>query len=333
MTCKDEHELRNMNTRVAGNVSTMDLRELFPHELDFSRWLADNIHVLKDLVCFDIDQYTVSQEVTSGSIRVDLMAQAIWPNEDESFPVIIENQLGVTDASHCAGIMAYTAAFKARAAIWIAESVTQEYIDVVEWLNAESNIDAYLLVVECTEIDKSRPYPFLTRLVGPLRKRQSAGRQGDPERNQKIHKWWSVLLPKLRGAHPAWAEWKDRPTSNPYDGPRIPNASGPIHWYANVFDQRCSIGLWIRADTKDEATRCYDLIMERKAEIESSCGLELDLSTEYRRGGTVFIRAQAFDGGYASEAPTQEKATDSIAESMKRLCIATDSAFTIGREP
>ena len=82
----------------------MDLRQLFPHELDFSRWLADNIQVLKDLVCFDIDQYTVSQEVTSGSIRVDLMAQqARWPNEDESFPVIIENQLGVTDASHCAG--------------------------------------------------------------------------------------------------------------------------------------------------------------------------------------------------------------------------------------
>ena len=237
----------------------MDLRQLFPHELDFSRWLADNIQVLKDLVCFDIDQYTVSQEVTSSSIRVDLMAQARWPNEDESFPVIIENQLGVTDASHCAGIRAYTAAFKARAAIWIAESVTQAYVDVVEWLNAESNLDAYLLVVECLnlKIDESRPYPFLTRLAGPLRK----------------------------------------------------------------------------TDTRDEATRCYDLIMERKAEIESSFGLELDLSTKYRRGGTVFIRAQGFDGGYASEAPTQEKATDSIAESMQRLCIATDSAFTIGRNP
>ncbi len=321
-----------METSGTGNTSTVDLRDLFPHELDFSRWLAENIHVLKDLVCFDIDQDAVSQEVTSGSIRVDIMAHAIWPNEGESFPVIIENQLGVTDASHCAGIMAYTAAFKARAAIWIAESVTQEYLDVVEWLNAESNLDAYLIVVECIKIDESRPYPFLTRLAGPLRKTQSAGRQGDPERNRKIRNWWSALLPKLRRAHPVWAEWKYRPTSKQDDGPRVPNAAGPIHWYANVFDHRSSIGLWIRADTQDEATRCYDLTMERKAEIESSCGLELDLSTEYRRGGTVFIRAQSFAGGYASEASTQKKATDSIAESMKRLCVATDSAFTISTD-
>jgi hypothetical protein len=322
-----------MNTIITGQISTVELREVFPHELDFSRWMTENILVLKDLVCFDIDPDTVSQEVTSGSIRVDLVAKATWPNEDKSFPVIIENQLGTTDASHCAGIMAYTAAFKARGAIWIAESASQEYIDVVEWLNAESNIDAYLLVVECTKLDESRPYPFLTRLVGPLRRTQSAGRQGDPERSQKIRNWWAVLLPKLREAHPAWAEWKkDRPTSNPYDGPRIPSASGPIHWYANVFDHRSSIGLWVRADDADEATRCYDLIMERKDEIESSCGLELDLSTMYRRGGTVFIRAQAFDGGYASETATQERVANSIAESMKQLCIATDGTLRIGEE-
>ena len=57
-----------------GTVQNVDLSDVWPHELDFSRWLAENIDVLDQQIVFDIDPKSVRQEVTAwnGTLRVDL---------------------------------------------------------------------------------------------------------------------------------------------------------------------------------------------------------------------------------------------------------------------
>ena len=41
-----------------------------------------------------------------------------------------------------------------------------EYVAVMEWLNDNTEVDAYLFKVETVRIDDSRPAPLLTRIVG-----------------------------------------------------------------------------------------------------------------------------------------------------------------------
>ena len=165
-----------------GRKESVDLRTVWPHELDFSGWLARNIEILSEQVQWEFDNDTVKQEVTRGSLRVDLLVDATLPGAEERFPVVIENQLDTTDGSHLAGVMAYIAAFEAKGAVWIAGDISQEYVSVMQWLNDKTEIDAYLFKIEAIRIDTSRPAPVLTqdrrpRLVptyGPCGRRPDA---------------------------------------------------------------------------------------------------------------------------------------------------------------
>ena len=128
-----------------GEKKRVDLRTVWPHELDFSRWLAENIETLNEQVIWEIDSESVQQEVPMGSMRVDLLVEATAPDTGERFKVVIENQLGMTDGGHLAGVMDYMVAFQTKGAIWIAGDVSHEYVEVVRWLNNESSIDAYFV--------------------------------------------------------------------------------------------------------------------------------------------------------------------------------------------
>ena len=124
-----------------GEKKRVDLRTVWPHELDFSRWLAENIETLTEQVIWEIDSESVRQEVPMGSMRVDLLVEATALDTGDRFKVVIENQLGMTDGGHLAGVMAFQ-----KGAIWIAGDVSHEYVEVVRWLNKESSIDAYLFI-------------------------------------------------------------------------------------------------------------------------------------------------------------------------------------------
>lgn len=100
-----------------GEMRRVDLRTVCPHELDFSGWLKDNIDYLNEQVNWALDPDPVRQEVTKGALPVDLLLEATAPDTGNRFPVVIENQLGLTDASHLAGVMAYMVAFDARGVV------------------------------------------------------------------------------------------------------------------------------------------------------------------------------------------------------------------------
>ena len=199
-----------------GEKKSVDLRTVWPKELDFSRWLRANIKVLADELCWEIDPESVQQEVTKGPLRVDVLVDVTHRETGERFPVVIENQLGMTDAGHLAGVMTYMVAFEARGAIWIAGDVSREYVDTIQWLNDNSEIEAYLFRIETIRIDDSRPVPILTKIVGPSRYAHTGRGGGDPKRNQQVRDWWSRVLPELAGVHPKWKSV--RATAHQYPG-------------------------------------------------------------------------------------------------------------------
>lgn len=307
-----------------GEKQAVDLRTVWPNELDFSAWLGKNLDVLADELCWKIDPESVQREVTRGPLRVDLHVLATHPGESECFPVIIENQLGMTDASHLAGVMTYMVAFEARGAIWIAGEVSHEYVETVQWLNDNSTIDAYLFKVETIRIDDSRPVPIFKKIVGPSKYARTGRSGGDPKRNQQVRDWWSRVLPRLASAHPAWQS--ARSTAHQYPDVHIPDAPSALSWYANVEANSSTIGIKVTGRQKEESAFYFDQLAEHQREIHEAFKGQLKWNPRTYGYATRWITWKNPEpGGFADDPDVQAKAAATLAQAMERLVAATAS--------
>ena len=299
-----------------GKIEKCDLREVWPLELDFSRWLANNIDALDEQIRWNIDPTSVKQEVTRDKLRVDLLVDVVDPESNESFEVVIENQLDTTNDGHLAGVMTYLSAFMANGFVWIAGDVTQEYAETVQWLNDKSEIDAYLFRIEAIRIGDSLPAPLLTRIVGPSQFLRG-GRSGDPVRSQRIRDWWERVLKKIGKTHGAWNTV--RPLAQSYNGPAIPDAPGEaIAWYVNAYEHRSSIGLWIKSGPRDEVAYYHSQLNNIRKEIENVFGKQLMWDN---KRFVYWTCPQPV--GYADSPSDQERVIDELAKAMNHLVAAT----------
>ena len=307
-----------------GDKQRVSLRDVWPLETDFSRWLGRNIGILNEQVNWEIDPESVRLEEPKGALRVDLLVEATERETGERFPVVIENQLEMTDGSHLAGVMSYAVAFEAKGAIWIAGDVSHEYVDVMQWLNEKAEIDAYLFRVETIRIDKSRPVPILTKVVGPSRFSHTGRHGGDPKRNQQVRDWWGLALPELADVHVAWRSL--RPTAHQYPGVPIPGAPKPLNWYVNVNPHTSTIGIKISGGTKDEGDYYFDQLHERRDKIHEAFDQPLVWDPRTYSYGTRWVTCRIREpGGFADAPDVQTKVAAAIADAMKRLVTATES--------
>ena len=304
-----------------GEQRPVALRTVWPDELAFSRWLAENIDILNDQLGWDLDQTSVQQEVPRGRLRVDLLAEATGPETGERFPVVIENQLGMTDGSHLAGVMTYMVTFGAKGAIWIAGDVSHEYVEVIQWLNEKTEIDAYLFTVETIRVDDSRPVPILRKIVGPSRRSRTGCSGGDPKLNQQVRDWWGRVLPPLADVHPAWQSV--RPTAHRYPDVSIPGAPPVLSWYVNVDPHTSTVGVKISGSTKDEGDFYFRQLARGQDAIHELLGERLEWDPRTSARGTRWIYKRV-SGGFADDPPTQEVAATAIAQLMKSLVAATE---------
>ena len=303
-----------------GEIKKRSLDDVFSYELDFSRWLATNIKSLDELVRWDIDPATVKQEVTKGSLRVDLLVDATDPVTHKSFEVVIENQIDTTDSGHLAAVMIYLASFGAGGAVWIAGEVTQEYVETVQWLNDRCEIDIYLFKIEAISIGNSLPAPMLTRIVGPSSYARG-GRAGDPVLAQKLRDWWDRVLPKVRQIHGGWES--ERPVAVQYKCVSIPEGPDAVSWYINVEEKRSSIGLWIGSSTREEINHYYDQLHEQRNKIEDDFGEELLWEKKSGKKPAFVYWTNPLTIGFDSEPDEQIRAIDDLVAMMNRLVVAT----------
>ena len=251
---------------------------------------------------------------------MDLLLDATAPDTEDRFPVVIENQLGATDGRHLASVMTYMVAFEAQGMVWIAGDVRHAYVTVMEWLNDNTDIDAYLFKIETVRIDNSKPAPLLTRIVGP----SAFSRGGRPPTNptkQKVREWWVRVLPELKRVHDAWKRLQ--PTAHSYPSVPIPGAPAALRWYVNVGPHRSSLGIKILGATLEESNHYFDQLIEQGNSIQDKFGDPLNW---HKGPGKVrWLTSQHPEpGGRDDEPEIQKKAAVSIAGAMKRFVAATE---------
>lgn len=305
------------------------------NEADFSNWLAKNIHILSDKLAWDIDPTSVQRERSAwnGSLRVDLFCRATKPGCGKSFNVIIENQLRTTDSDHLARILAYTSAFDAKGAVWIAENYTLMHRRVIRWLNDNSNIDAYLF-----SLDLSAP-PALTRVVYPGMPEEEELPQSAYTPNSgwstASRTWFERVLPKVGAQCERLGVWQTQTTQDlksPIPGlmwcqqPVIhqdKSVSEYISWYIELHTGFARIGLYVPNSPRYKSHYYFDALIKSKSEIDERFGSPLEV-VRYRGGFKHLIWEPSERAGYeCADATMLEREAEAVAHDMERLIEAT----------
>lgn len=112
-------------------------REVLPHEaLDFTPWLAENLHLLADVLGLD-GLEIVATEWRVETFALDILARGT--DADGDVEVVIENQYGHTDHKHLGQLLTYAAHAAAGGrrvlAVWLTEDVRPAHQAAVEFIN------------------------------------------------------------------------------------------------------------------------------------------------------------------------------------------------------
>lgn len=129
---------------------------------DFTPWLAANIDVLGQELGLSLQ--VRQREYQVGRYYLDILAE-----DAKGRVVIIENQFGQTNHDHLGKLLTYCAGTNAALVVWVAESLTEEHIAALEWLN-ENTIEGtgfFGVELELLRVDDSRLAPHFRVVVQP----------------------------------------------------------------------------------------------------------------------------------------------------------------------
>ena len=79
----------------------------------------------------------------AGAGRVDILARQATTDAR----VVIENQLGSSDDSHCLRLLGYAANAEASILVWVARDFSEYHRSILSWLNESDNIAIYAVAV------------------------------------------------------------------------------------------------------------------------------------------------------------------------------------------
>ena len=148
-----------------GRLVQGDLREIWPTEPQFSKWLSEeeNLSELASAVGIGIVSPECESEV--GAFSVDLFAQ----EDGGDRKIIIENQLEQTDHDHLGKIITYAAGKDAKIILWIVRQARDEHRAAVKWLNENSSDDIgfFLLEIAVWRIGSSEYAPMFRVIEKP----------------------------------------------------------------------------------------------------------------------------------------------------------------------
>ena len=125
-------------------------------------WLAEHIGRLGDTLNLRLER--VQTEVRlPGAGNVDICAR----QAETDAIVVIENQLGESDDSHCLRLLGYAANAEANILVWVARSFTAYHRSILEWLNQADDINVYAVTVRVYRVGEALAADFQT-VVEPL---------------------------------------------------------------------------------------------------------------------------------------------------------------------
>lgn len=137
--------------------------EGWTHEAhDFTPWLAENLELLGEELGLSLQ--LKEREYAVGRYSLDLLLE-----DAQGRTVIVENQFGQTDHDHLGKLLTYCAGTEADVVVWISETLTEEHVAALEWLNESTvaGVGFFGVELELLKIDDSKPAPHFRVLVKP----------------------------------------------------------------------------------------------------------------------------------------------------------------------
>ncbi len=259
------------------------LREAWPNEArDFTPWLAENIALLGAELDLSLEQ--PQREVTLPVAgRVDIRAR----NARTGGSVVIENQLGESDDSHCLRLLGYAADTEANVLVWVAAGFSQYHKRILRWLNDADTIDVYAVRVRAYRVGDRLAVDFRT-VVGPAR---SAERR--PVTLTTLYgEFYRPLVDRLR-------RHRLQPVSRGGGRGRYRSFetghSGATYW-TGFDDYRPRVGLYLHGPGHQQR---YDEIASKRAVIQEHAGRSVSLRPE--QAGIVVVRSELLRVAASSE--------------------------------
>ena len=176
----------------------VDVRTKWKHEgLDFTPWLAKNLHLLGDTLGMELEP--VQTEVPVGPYYLDILAR----EADDGALVAIENQLEETDLSHLGQLITYATGCGAHVAIWVAPEFGYEHAQALHRLNEWTNGRIRFFGVKVEVIKKAGgvPTPRFRKVVYPggWSKEATLPSGEMPPTKRRHHEFFQPLVTKLLG--------------------------------------------------------------------------------------------------------------------------------------
>ena len=248
-----------------------DLNAVWKHEAhDFTPWLQGNIDLLAESLDLDIQLTNVEREVPIGAFALDLLGEEVGSNR----PVIIENQLTLSDHTHLGQLLTYAAGKKGGVIIWVAKQIRSEHQTALEWLNdaTQGNIDFYGVEIQLLKIGTSEIAPNFNVVVAP--KLQEVTKSPLGIKGQEYNKFFADLLGRIKSRQPSVSN-KSKVGSTSW----LSTASGKAGFsfgFAFTKGNAFQIELYIDRGDRQVNKHAYDQIEQRRVDVEEELGAALD---------------------------------------------------------
>ena len=261
-----------------GAIERVDLREVWPHEAqDFTPWLADNLDKLGEALGLDLELQSV--EAAVGSFSLDVLAYDLGSNR----PIIIENQLEVTNHDHLGKLLTYAAGYDAYAIIWLTREFRDEHRQALDWLNQRTDEETQFfgVVVEAWRIDGSRPAPHFRVVAMPnnwQKRTVSVARESSARIESEQGKRYQEFYRPIVEAVAAELQFTGSRNSMPRRWLSFQTGVHGVRYGANFYQYSgtANVELAIWRSDKEWNERLFDLLMERKEQIETELAGELE---------------------------------------------------------
>ena len=249
-----------------------DLKSIWTHEAkDFTPWLQNNIDLLAEALGLDIQ--LIEREVSVGSFFVDLLGEEARSGR----PVVIENQLDLSDHSHLGQLLTYSAGKNGGVIIWVAKKIKPEHRQALNWLNdaTQGNIDFYGIEIQLLKIGNSNIAPDFNVVVSPKSvPPENGATQTRSEKGRRYHEFFSDLLQRIK-AHPGKVTQQSKVGDKSWL--LTPSGRGGFRFGLAFYQgQRFGIELYVDQGVKEANKRAYDELVQSREQIEEELGHRLD---------------------------------------------------------
>lgn len=195
-----------MSTPKLGRIETVDPRIVWPSEpYDFTPWLLENVDVLAQLL--GIELVLEQAEHPVGDFYLDLVGKDLTTGG----PVIVENQLGVSDHTHLGQIITYAAGTKPTTIVWVTTGFRPEHRSAIDWLNEQTGegVRVFGVVIKVVRIGDSEIAPDFELVAQPDEwqkavRRVATNAAGGNAKAVTYGEFWTQALNLMRAEHPTW---------------------------------------------------------------------------------------------------------------------------------